>query len=189
MRNIMATEVVKRLINVDEYHKMAEIGILKPDDRLELIHGEIYEMSPIGSKHAGIVNKLASLLNELFKDMAVIGVQNPVQIDGRNEPEPDISLLNYRSDFYVSAHPVPADVLAIIEVSDASIKFDKEVKAPLYASHGIPEYWIIDLENNRIEVYTNPIEKMYTKSQRYLPGDEVSLMDKNLSVNDVLILG
>jgi Uma2 family endonuclease len=185
----MATEVVKRLINVDEYHKMAEMGIIKPDDRLELIHGEIYEMSPIGSKHAGIVNKLARLLNELFKDKAVIGVQNLVQIDGRNEPEPDISLLKYRSDFYASAHPIPADVLAIIEVSDASIRFDKEVKAPLYASHSIPEYWIIDLEKNRIEVYTNLKEGTYSKIQLYMPGDDISLMDKKLIVNDVLILG
>ncbi|SHM99211.1 Endonuclease, Uma2 family (restriction endonuclease fold) [Cyclobacterium lianum] len=184
----MATEVVKRLINVDEYHKMAEMGILKPDDRLELIQGEIYEMSPIGSKHAGIVNKLAGLLNELFKNKAVTGVQNPVQIDDRNEPEPDISLLKYRSDYYSSAHPVPADVLAIIEVSDASIRFDKDVKLPLYATHRIPEYWIIDLESNRIEVYANPKEGTYTSIQRYLPGEEITLMDQKLPVNEVLLL-
>jgi len=184
----METAVIKRLINVDEYHKMAEFGILNPDDRLELIHGEIYEMSPIGSKHAGIVNKLACLLNELFKNIAVIGVQNPVRFDFNNEPEPDISLLKYRSDFYASAHPVPADVLAIIEVASASIKFDKEVKAPLYALHNIPEYWIIDLENNRIEVCSNPKEGTYSKIQLYMPGDEVNLMDRKLTVNDVLIL-
>ncbi|WP_162342756.1 Uma2 family endonuclease [Cyclobacterium salsum] len=184
----MATEVIKRLINVEEYHKMAEMGIFKPDDRLELIHGEIYEMSPIGSKHAGIVNKLASLFNGLFKGKVVIGVQNPVQIDVRNEPEPDISLLKYRPDFYASAHPVPADVLAIIEVSDASIRFDREVKLPLYASHGIPEYWMIDLGNNWIEVHTNPKKGTYASIQRYLPGEEISLMEHKLSVNEVLIL-
>ncbi|MBD3628592.1 Uma2 family endonuclease [Cyclobacterium sp.] len=184
----MATEVVKRLINVDEYHKMAEMGILKPDDRLELIQGEIYEMSPIGSKQAGIVNKLASLLNELFKNKAVVGVQNPVQIDDRNEPEPDICLLKYRPDFYASAHPVPADVLAIIEVSDASIRFDKDVKLPLYATHRIPEYWIIDLDNNWIEVHTNPKKGSYASIQRYLPGEEISLMEQRLSVNELLIL-
>ncbi len=185
----MATEVVKRLINVDEYHKMAEIGILKPDDRLELIHGEIYELSPIGSKHAAVVDHLAMIMNQLAKGIVIIRVQNPVQIDDSNEPEPDISLLKYRSDFYASTHPVPADVLAIIEVSDASIRFDKEVKAPLYASHSIPKYWIIDLENNRIEVYTNPKNGTYSKIQLYMPGDDISLMDKKLGVNDVLILG
>lgn len=185
----MATEVVKRLINVDEYRKMGEIGILKSGDRLELIHGEIYEMSPIRSKHAAVVDHLAMIMNQLAKGNVIIRVQNPVQIDGTNEPEPDISLLKYRSDFYASAHPVPADVLAIIEVSDASIRFDTDVKVPLYASHGIPEYWIIDLESNRIEVYTNPKEGTYAKILRYMPGDEVSLMDKKLSVNEVLILG
>ncbi|WP_162417829.1 Uma2 family endonuclease [Cyclobacterium roseum] len=184
----MATEVVKRLISVDEYHQMGEIGILKPDDRLELIHGEIYERSPIGSKHASIVNKLASLLNELFKNKAVVGVQNPVQIDDRNEPEPDISLLKYRSDYYSSAHPAPADVLAIIEVSDASIKFDREIKPPLYASHGIQEYWIIDLGNNWIEVHTNPKKGSYSSIQRYLPGEKISLMEQKLSVKELLIL-
>nr|MBI1230167.1 Uma2 family endonuclease [Cytophagales bacterium] len=185
----METEVSKWLINVDEYYKMAEVGILKPDDRLELINGEIYEMSPIGSKHAGIVNKLAGYLNELFKGFAVIGVQNPIKLDYKNEPEPDFSILKYRSDFYTTAHPVPSDVLAIIEVSNASIRFDKEVKAPLYASHCIPEYWIIDLENNQIEVRSNPKEGIYSKTQLFLPGDDVCLMDKKLSVNDVLILG
>jgi len=185
----METAVVKRLINVEEYYKMAEVGILKPDDRLELINGEIFKMSPIGSNHAGIVNKLGSLLNELFKNIAVIGVQNPVRMDYKNEPEPDISVLKYRSDFYTSAHPEPADVLAIIEVAGSSISFDKEVKAPLYALHSIPEYWIIDLENNRIEVHSKPNEGIYSEAQLFLPGDEVSLLDKKLLVNDVLILG
>ncbi|WP_439482779.1 Uma2 family endonuclease [Cyclobacterium plantarum] len=164
------------------------MGILKPDDRLELIHGELYERNPIGSKHAGIVNKLAGLLNGLFKGKAVTGVQNPVQFDDRNEPEPEICLLKYRPDFYASAHPVPADVLAIIEVSDASIRFDTEVKAPLYALGGIPEYWIIDLDNNWIEVHTNPKKGSNASIQRYLPGEEISLMEQRLSVNELLIL-
>jgi Uma2 family endonuclease len=185
----METAVVKRLINVEEYYKMAEVGILKPDDRLELINGEIFKMSPIGSNHAGIVNKLGSLLNELFKNIAVIGVQNPVRFDINNEPEPDVSLLKYQSDFYKSAHPIPADVLAIIEVSGSSIRFDKEVKAPLYALHSIPEYWIIDLGNNRIEVLSKPNKGIYTEIQIFLPGDEVPLMNQKLAVNEVLSLG
>ncbi|WP_375586557.1 Uma2 family endonuclease [Cyclobacterium xiamenense] len=127
------------------------------------------------------------MLNGLSKNKAVIGIQNPVQMDDTNEPEPDISLLIYRTDFYASAHPVPVDVLAIIEVSDASIRFDEEVKLPLYASHGILEYWMIGLESNRIEVYTNPKEGTYTSIQRYLPGEEIPLMAQTLSVNEVLI--
>ena len=168
---------------------MAEIGILKPGDRLELINGEIYEMTPKESKHAAIVNKLAMLLNDGIEERAIIRIQNPVRLDYKNEPEPDISILEYRADFYTSTHPVPADVLAIIEVSNASIKFDKEVKAPLYALHSIPKYWSLDLENNTIEVRSNPKEGTYSETQVYMPGDDVNLLDKKLSVNDVLILG
>ncbi|MCC5935859.1 MAG: Uma2 family endonuclease [Lunatimonas sp.] len=185
----MKMEVLKRLISVDEYHKMAEIGILKPDDRLELINGEIFEMTPIGSKHAAIVDHLAMKMNQLLSGQVIVRIQNPLRLSVTNEPEPDISILTYRSDFYASAHPVPADVLAIIEVSNASIKFDKEVKAPLYAVHGIPEYWIIDLENNRVEVFSNVKEGTYSKTKVYLPGEEISLIDKKFAVNDVFILG
>lgn len=183
----MATEVVKRLINVDEYYKMAEVGILKPDDRVELINGEIFEMGPIGSRHAAVVNKLACFLNDQFKDQTVIGIQNPIRFDGKNEPEPDIVLLKYRADYYTSALPAPADVLAIIEVADSSIRFDKEVKRPLYASHGIQEYWIIDLDNNRIEVYLSPKGSTYTETQQSRENDEVTLMGKKLSVKDLII--
>jgi Uma2 family endonuclease len=185
----METEVSKWLINVDEYYKMAEVGILKPDDRLELINGEIFKMSPIGSKHAAIVDRLARILNHLLQSEVIIRVQNPLSFDINSEPEPDISILKYKSDDYASGHPVAADVLAIIEVAGSSIRFDKEVKAPLYALHSIPEYWIIDLENNRIEVHSKPVEGIYTETQFCLPGDEVILMDKKLSVNELLILG
>ena len=184
----MATEVEKRLINVDEYYKMAEVGILKPEDRVELINGEIYQMSPIGSRHAGIVNKLASLLNDLFKDRAVIGIQNPVRIDGNNEPEPDIALLKYRPDYYSSAHPIPPEVLAVMEVAGSSIRFDKEVKAPLYASCGIPECWIIDMEQNQLEVFSDPKGSNFSQNRLYGPTDNVTLMGRKLAVKDLLIL-
>lgn len=184
----MTTEVVKRLINVNEYYKMAEVGILKPEVRVELINGEIYQMGPIGSKHAAVVNKLASLLNSLFKDQIVIGIQNPISFDNKNEPEPDIALLKYRPDFYVSTLPEPTDVLAIIEVSDYSIKYDKEVKAPLYAAHGIEEYWIINLNNNQIEIFSNPKGDIYRETQIYKPGDELKLMGIKLYLNDLILL-
>lgn len=184
----MGTAVIKRLINVDEYYKMAEVGILKPDDRLELINGEIFKMSPIGNKHAAIVDRLARILNNQFQSKAVIRVQNPVRFDLNNEPEPDISILKYKADDYISGYPIPVDVLAIIEVAGSSIKFDKEVKAPLYALHSIPEYWILDLESNRIEVLSNPNDGTYTNIQTYMPGDEVILMGQKLTVNELLIL-
>ncbi|MFO7825555.1 MAG: Uma2 family endonuclease [Cyclobacterium sp.] len=184
----MATEVVKRLINVDEYYKMAEVGILKPEDRVELIYGEIFKMSPIGSRHAAIVNYCAKVMNQLFDGEAIVRIQNPIRIGHDNEPEPDISLLKFRPDYYTSAHPRPADVLVLIEVAGSSIKFDREVKAPLYAAHGIPECWIIDLENNQIEFLSKPQGDTYTETRVFVPGDEVWLIGKRFSVKELLIL-
>ena len=185
----MVTEVVKRLINVDEYYKISEVGILKSDDHVELINGEIFQMSPIGSRHAAIVDRLARKLNQLLPDQITVRVKNPIRFDRNNEPEPDISLLKYKADDYASAHPVPADVLALFEVAGSSIRFDKEVKAPLYATHGIREYWIIDLDTNQIEVFSKPEGDAYTETRIYRPGDEVPLMGKELSVKELLILG
>lgn len=182
----MATEVAKRLINVDEYYKMAEVGILKPGDRVELINGEIYEMSPVSSRHGSIVKKLGKLLNSLFGDSVLIGVQDPIGIDQHNEPEPDISILKFREDFYSSAHPGPADVLMVIEVAGSSLKLDRETKKPLYASCGIPEYWIVELDAKAIEVYTYPDGKDYSSHQRLRPGDSISLLGRDIEVKELL---
>lgn len=182
----MATEVMKRLINVDEYYKMAEVGILKPGDRVELINGEIYEMSPIGSKHAAIVDRLARILNKLFSDTATIRVQNPVRIDGNNEPEPDISILKYRADDYSQAHPGAHDILAIIEVADSSLRHDKQVKMPLYANYGIPEYWIIEIATKQITVHLDPVGNSYSSQRVYGIGDEIALLRKTIVVSDLL---
>lgn len=183
----MATEVVKRILNVDEYYKMAEVGILKSEDRVELINGEIYQMSPIGSRHAAIVDHLAVVLKELFERNIIVRVQNPIRIDNTNEPQPDISLLKYRSDYYSSSHPGPADVLTIMEIAGSSLKFDQEVKAPLYATYDIQEYWIIDIENNEIQVFSNPKDGNYSEIQKYETDRIISLMGKSLPVKDIII--
>ncbi len=182
----MITEVTKRLITVDKYYKMAEVGILKPSDRVELIHGDIYEMSPIGSKHASVVNRLSKILNELFAGEAIISIKAPVRIDDQNEPEPDISILKYKSDFYASAHPGPADTLVIIEVSDSSIKHDQSVKMPLYAASNIPVYLIIDIETDRIIEYKNPKSEKYSKKSLYEVKDSIQILGKSLSVSKII---
>jgi len=182
----MATEVMKRLINVDEYYKMAEVGILKPDERLELINGEIYKIGRVSNKHASILKKVTSFLIGLLADSVIVSVRHPVRIDSNNEPEPDISILKFREDYYSSAHPGPADVLVIIEVASCSRKFDKEWKAPLYASCSIPEYWIIDIESRALEVYTSPLGKNYSNQQVFNPGDSISLLGRNIEVNELL---
>ena len=184
----MATEVVKRLINVEEYYKMAEVGILKPEDRVELIDGEIYRTSPIGSQHAAIIDYLAMKLNETFKHNAIVRVQNPLRIDDNNEPEPDITLIKYRADFYAAAHPVPNEVLAVVEVAGSSIRFDKDIKSLLYASCGIPEYWIINMNEDQLEVFSDPKGGNYAQNRLYGPADDVTLMGSKLAVKNLLLL-
>lgn len=152
-----AEEILRRhRLNVDEYYRMAEAGILGPDARVELIEGEIIDMAPIGSRHAAVVRQLAHILHQNVGDQAIVSTQNPVRLDEYSEPEPDLALLRPRDDFYAAAHPGPGDVLLIIEVADTSLRYDREIKIPLYARHGIPEVWLVDLENERLLRFLEP---------------------------------
>jgi Uma2 family endonuclease len=148
-------------LTVSDYHRMGQTGIFSVNDRVELIEGEIIDMAPIGSSHAGTVKFLANALRRATGDQAVISVQDPVFLDRHTEPQPDIALLRPRDDFYRTSHPRPEDVLLVIEVADSTLRYDREVKAPLYARHGIPELWIVDLENRCLEVFRAPAEAGY----------------------------
>lgn len=143
-------------LTVEEYHRMGEAGILAPDARVELIEGEIIDMAPIGSRHAGIVEQLSYLFEQALRGRAMIRAQNPVSLGARSEPQPDVALVRPRSDFYKSAHPRPSDILLLVEVADASLDHDRDVKTPLYAAHGIPEAWLIDLESSLLTRYREP---------------------------------
>ena len=146
-----------RHFSIAEYHKMGEMGIFSEDVRVELIEGVIIEMSPIGSKHAGTVNKLNWLFsNRLLPSEARIAVQNPVVLDDGTEPQPDISVLKPKDDAYTSAHPRPDDVLLIVEVADTSVEDDRAIKLPRYAAVGIPEVWLVNIPERMIEVYHTP---------------------------------
>ncbi|MEQ8414301.1 MAG: Uma2 family endonuclease [Imperialibacter sp.] len=182
----MATEVMKRLINVDEYYKMAEVGILKPDERLELINGEIYTIGRLSSRHASILKKVTNYFMGLLADSVIVSTRHPVRIDSSNEPEPGISILKFREDYYSSAHPVPADVLVIMEIASSSLDFDRERRVPLYASCSIPEYWIIDIESKVIEVYTLPQGRNYLNRQVFNPGDGISSLGRSIEVKELL---
>jgi Uma2 family endonuclease len=144
--------VARRPITVAEYHRMGEVGILTEDDRVELIEGELVAMSPIGSYHAGTVNKLNHSLVHAVGERAIVSVQNPVRLDDHSEPEPDFALLRPRPDFYQDAAAQPDDVLLLIEVADTSLNYDRAVKRALYARHAIPELWIVDLTSGEVEV-------------------------------------
>src|SRR5262245_26426004 len=146
----MQIEVARKRFTVDDYYRMAEAGILKHTDRVELIEGEIVEMSPIGARHAMAVNRLNMIFARGLGDKIVVGVRNAAHMDRYNEPQPDIVLIRPREGFYGTSHPNPEDVVLLIEVSETTLRFDRTVKLPIYARNGIREVWIVDLKNDVI---------------------------------------
>src|SRR5882724_10132038 len=166
----MSVQYQKRYFNVDEYYRMAEVGLLSEDDRVELIEGEIIEMSPIGSTHGGTVKRSSNFLNRKLGDVVIVSVQDPIRLDDFSEPQPDLALLKPRKDFYSKAHPAPEDVLVVIEVADTSVNYDRNVKLPLYARAGIPEAWLMVLRKDIIEVHSQPKNGKYQKVQRLKRG-------------------
>ncbi len=164
-------ERARRLFTRREYHRMGDAGIFRPGERVELIRGEIVEMSPIGSRHIAFVNNLNQLLVMRLAGRAVVSVQNPVALDEQSEPEPDLAVLRRRAN-YKHAEPATEDVLLLIEVADTSLRYDRSVKLRLYAETGIPEYWVIDASAELIEVHRGPGPDGYAETQQ-LSGDAV----------------
>ena len=148
---------------VAAYHRMREFGILAPDERLQLVDGAIFELEPISSSHAGTVDHLAQLLRLAADNPAIVRVQLPISLDDYNEPVPDIALLYRRDDDYKSHHPRLSDVLLVVEVADTSLRFDRDVKAPLYARSGIAEVWLVDLPDRRLIRYREPPQGSYRR--------------------------
>jgi Uma2 family endonuclease len=174
MMAIQSVQVQRKLFTVEEYEQMVRAGVLHEDERLELIEGEIIEMSPIGSAHLAHVNRTNHLLVQRAGALAQVSVQNPIHLP-QSELQPDIVLLRPRPDYYAGAIPQPADVLLLIEVSDTTVDVDRNVKIPLYGRNGIIESWLIDLTANVIEVYRGPAATGYRIKQTYGPGDDISL--------------
>lgn len=147
---------LKHRITVDAYHRMGEAGILAPEARVELIEGEIIDMAPIGSRHAAVVDRLNRIIVATVGEKAIVRVQGPVRLGELSEPEPDIALLKPRADYYRDALPGAADVLLLIEVAESTQRYDRRIKVPLYARHGVPEVWVIDLENALVHFHRGP---------------------------------
>lgn len=141
---------------LEDYYRMAEAGVLHEADRVELIGGEVIDMSPTGSRHAGCIKRLLALLAPRLAEQAIVSVQDPLQLPGGGEPVPDMMLLRPRVDFYSEAHPAPPDVLLLIEVADSSLAWDQSEKAHLYARSGIAEYWLVDLTQTIVLIHTAP---------------------------------
>ena len=142
----MAVEVAvaRRLFTREEYHRMVEVGILKPRDRIELIRGEIVEMSPIGKRHHAFVNNLNRLLTVPLADRAIIAVQGPIALADDTEPEPDLAVIRRRPVSYKDREAYAEDAVLIIEVAESSLAYDRRTKLRLYAEAGIPEYWVVN---------------------------------------------
>lgn len=150
-------------LTVGDFRRVAEAGVLAPDDRVELIHGEIVDMPPIGSRHAAAVTVLAKRLTFAAGDTVDVRVQAPVTLAPDSEPQPGIALVKPRSDAYRTTHPAAQDILLLIEVGEATLRFDRERKSRLYAEHRIPEYWVVDLIGGRVFFYSDPNDGSYTQ--------------------------
>ncbi|MBI5206287.1 MAG: Uma2 family endonuclease [Candidatus Firestonebacteria bacterium] len=174
---------------IDEYYHLAEAGILHEDSHVELIDGRIVDMTPIGTKHASCVKRIIELLNDRLLKRVTIGVQDPIDLNEQTEPEPDITILKKRADFYAEHHPFPEDVLLIIEVADSSIDYDRTIKIPLYAKSGIKEVWLINLIENIIEVYRNPSQAGYKFCEKVYREDAISPLcfsDINIKASEIV---
>ncbi len=158
--------VKRRALTVEAYHRMGEVGIFAPDERVELIEGEVVEMAPIGSRHSGLVNRITHLLVQAVGKRAVVSVQNPVRLSRISEPQPDFAVLKPRADDYQSATPLPEDVFLLVEIAETSLQYDRELKAPLYAAHAIPELWVVDVTEKVLWIYREPQAGSYTRVEK-----------------------
>jgi Uma2 family endonuclease len=162
----------KHRFSVADYYRMAETGVLRPDARVELLDGEIIDMSPIGPFHGGVVGRLTRFLTPLSKNRWLLSSRNPLRLNNHSEPEPDVMLLKPSPDDYTNRHPRPEDVFLLVEVSDASLATDLEKKLPAYGRAGVTEVWIVNLEEAAIEIYRDPHFDGYSSKTVLRAGDE-----------------
>ncbi|MCL1472514.1 Uma2 family endonuclease [Argonema antarcticum] len=185
----MSVQLLRRKFTVEQYHQMVDAGILTEDDRVELIRGEIVEMASIGRRHAAGVNRLVRLFTQLLGDNIILSPQNPVELNDASEPQPDIALLQPRPDFYESGHPQIPDIILLVEVADTTVEADRNVKITLYAENDIVEAWLVDINEQCVEVYRSPSPTGYQNVQRFQRGESLSILaftDINITVDEVL---
>jgi len=166
----MSAECARYRFTVADYERMATVGILTEDDRVELVAGEITTMSPVGNRHVQSVNRLGHLLYAATGDDLTVSIQNPIRLDMRDEPQPDLAVVRGAGSGIADA----AEVLLVIEVADSSRDYDRATKLPRYAAAGIPEAWLVDLVNDVIERYTEPHNGHYRVATFARSGDTLS---------------
>ena len=168
-----AIAIPRHRFTVDDFARLGEAGIFTEGDRVELIDGEIRDMTPIGQPHAWIVNRLTRRLVMRLADRAYVSVQNPLRLDGHSEPLPDLVVARGGEDDYADRHPEAGDVLLVIEVADSSLRYDRAEKMPRYARSGIPEAWLVDVTDRAVTVYTAPGAGGYASGQVFRQGAEI----------------
>ena len=185
----MAVELKRYRFSRADYHQMAKVGIIEPKARVELIDGEILEMSPIGRRHKASVDRVTDVFAPRLHGAAIVRVQSSIVLGEDGEPEPDITVLRFRADFYAESDETPEDVLLIVEVADSSEAYDRRTKGPLYARFGIPDFWLADLNRDRITVYRDPTPDGYATSRVSRRGESISPLafpDLTVAVDDIL---
>jgi Uma2 family endonuclease len=171
-RIVMQTEAIRRPFTVEEYDRMIEVGILGKKDQVELIEGEIVEMSPIGLRHAACVDRATMLLAPALVGKAIVRAQGPIRLGDYSKPQPDLILLEPKEDYYASVAPITRNALLVIEVSDSSIRYDRGPKLKVYARAGVSEVWIEDLTADTLLVFREPSGAIY-RSQLTLQGKDL----------------
>jgi Uma2 family endonuclease len=164
MLSLNSPTIAVRRLSVQDYHQMAESGILQPDERVELLEGQIIQMAAKGTAHSAAVTRIEQLLRQRLgfgtaspmENRVLLRFQDPVRLNDYSEPEPDIAVVQPNTLLYEDHHPIPSEVFLLIEVSDATLKFDREVKSPAYARAGIAEYWVLDVNGRKLHVYRVP---------------------------------
>jgi Uma2 family endonuclease len=150
-------QIALRPFSLEDYHWLIEHGFFHEDERVELIQGVLHQMSPKGLRHAACLTRGLRIFNAALSDRACVRAQDPITLPGSNsEPEPDLVVAQWREDDYATHHPLPEDVLLVIEIADSSLDYDRRVKVPLYAASGISEFWLVNLQEDKIEVYREP---------------------------------
>lgn len=149
----------RKKFTIAEYHQLVDLGFFTEDEKIELIRGEIINMAPKRTPHSVCNSLLWKKLYQLIGQQAEIRVQEPITLPSDSEPEPDVVVAKLKADNYLSAHPVAEDIILVVEIADSTLKYDREVKIPLYAEAGINDYWIFNLVDKCLEVYTKPFSR------------------------------
>ena len=185
----MRNETTNKLLTVDEFCDMAEAGAFACEARFELIDGQIIEMTARGNRHVGCVDRAAIFFVEAFGRRAQVSIQNPVELNLYNMPQPDVTVLKPCADFYETQRHKPEDILFVVEVSDSTLRTDRKIKLPRYALNGVPEVWIEDLRHNVLLVHREPKDNIYRVCFTRQRGESISPLafpDSVFQIEDLL---